>query len=83
MGMVTPYMYHHFIEALIQNDMKETALRYIRFYWGQMADLGADCFWELFNPRDRYASPYGSRIINSYCHAWSCTPSYFIRKYFN
>ena len=82
-GMVTPYMYHHFIEALIQNDMKETALHYIRFYWGQMADLGADCFWELFNPRDWYASPYGSRIINSYCHAWSCTPSYFIRKYFN
>ena len=82
-GMVTPYMYHHFIEALIQNDMKDTALRCIRFYWGQMADLGADCFWELFNPRDRYASPYGSRIINSYCHAWSCTPSYFIRKYFN
>ena len=82
-GMVTPYMYHHFIEALIQNGMKDTALHYIRFYWRQMADLGADCFWELFNPRDRYASPYGSRIINSYCHAWSCTPSYFIRKYFN
>lgn len=81
-GMVTPYMYHHFIEALIQNGMKDTALSYLRFYWGQMADLGADCFWELFDPRDKYASPYGSRVINSYCHAWSCTPSYFIRKYF-
>lgn len=82
-GMVTPYMYHHFIDALIQNGKKDTALHYIRYYWGQMADEGADCFWELYDPKDRYASPYGSRIINSYCHAWSCTPSYFIRRYFS
>ncbi|MDV9959707.1 hypothetical protein RHJ81_18875 [Clostridioides difficile] len=47
-----------------------------------MVKDGADCFWELYNPNDKYVSPYGSRIINSYCHAWSCTPSYFIRKYF-
>jgi hypothetical protein len=25
-------------------------------------------------------SPYGDHHINSYCHAWSCTPSYFIRS---
>ena len=26
-------------------------------------------------------SPYRDRMVNSMCHAWSCTPSYFIRKY--
>lgn len=31
--MVTPYMYHHFIEALVQNDRKEVALSFMRAYW--------------------------------------------------
>lgn len=82
-NMVTPYMYHHFIEALILNDRKEEALKYIRYYWGGMLEDGADCFWELYDPENKYVSPYSSRIINSYCHAWSCTPTYFIRKYFS
>lgn len=80
--MVTPYMYHHFIDALIQNNMKEEALQYMESYWGQMVEDGADCFYELYDPENKDASPYGSKIINSYCHAWSCTPSYFIRRYF-
>jgi len=80
--LVTPYAYHHLIEALILNDRKEEALACMRSYWGEMVNDGADCFWELYNPKNKYVSPYGSRIINSYCHAWSCTPSYFIRKYF-
>ena len=50
-------------------------------YWGEMVRDGADTFYELYDPEDRYASPYGSRIVNSFCHAWSSTPSYFIRKY--
>lgn len=81
-GMVTPYMYHHFIEALIQSGMKDEALQYLRSYWGAMVKDGADCFYEVYDPNDKYASPYGSRIINSYCHAWSGTPAYFIRKYY-
>ena len=81
--IITPYAYHHLIEALILNDRKEKALEFIRGYWGEMVNDGADCFWELYNPKNKYVSPYGSRIINSYCHAWSCTPSYFIRKYFS
>ena len=80
--MVTPYMYHHLIDALVLNDRKAEALEYMESYWGQMVEDGADCFFELYDPENREASPYGSRIINSYCHAWSCTPSYFIRKYF-
>ena len=82
-NMVTPYMYHHFVDALMLNGMKDKALECMRSYWGQMVEDGADCFFELYNPDNKYVSPYGSRIINSYCHAWSCTPSYFIRKYFS
>lgn len=82
MGMVTPYMNHHFAEALILSGEKEKALEFIKYYWGSMIDLGADTFWELFNPENPQESPYGSSIVNSYCHAWSCTPAYLLRKYF-
>lgn len=80
--MVTPYMYHYFIDALIQNGLKDQALTCMKSYWGGMLRAGADTFWELYDPKDPYASPYGSRLVNSFCHAWSGTPAYFIRKYF-
>lgn len=79
--MTTPYMVHHFIEALIQTGEKDIAIREIKKYWGQMIKEGADTFWELYHPSDKSFSPYGSHLINSYCHAWSCTPAYLIRKY--
>ncbi len=80
-GINTPYMYHHLVEALVISDERELAIKYLKDYWGTMVDLGADTFWELFNPKDPAFSPYGSHLINSYCHAWSCTPTYLIRKY--
>lgn len=79
--MNTPYMYHHFVDALFLCGMKEKALEQMRGYWGEMVKDGADCFWESYNPEDKFFSPYGSNVINSYCHAWSCTPAYFIRKF--
>lgn len=81
-SMSTPYLYHHLIEALLLCGKKEKALEEIRAYWGEMIKDGADTFWELYNPSDKKLSPYGSNLVNSYCHAWSCTPTYFIRKYF-
>lgn len=77
----TPYMFHHLIEALFAAGCKERAVEQMQAYWGKMAEQGADTFWEVFNPEDDKLSPYGSHLINSYCHAWSCTPSYFIRQY--
>ncbi|MCC8074715.1 MAG: sugar hydrolase [Clostridiales bacterium] len=79
--MVTPYMYHHYIDALIRCDERELALEEIKRYWGGMIRDGADTFWELYDPDNKYESPYGSCMVNSYCHAWSCTPSYFVRKF--
>lgn len=80
-GMVTPYMNHHYTEALFMCGMADQAFEYMNYYWGGMAARGADTFWELYNPENPEETPYGSSIVNSYCHAWSCTPIYLIRKY--
>lgn len=81
--MITPYMYHNYIDALILLNQKEKALKEIKKYWGSMVKEGADTFFELYNPNNPNESPYGGTIVNSYCHAWSCGPAYFLRKYFN
>lgn len=80
-GIATPYMYHHLVEALLHAGDKDRAILEMKAYWGGMIKDGADTFWELYNPHDKKFSPYGSYLINSYCHAWSCTPTYLIRKY--
>ncbi|PGV49392.1 family 78 glycoside hydrolase catalytic domain [Bacillus sp. AFS037270] len=80
-GIATPYMYHHLIEALLVSGEKELAIAEMKNYWGGMIQDGADTFWELYDPKNKDFSPYGSHLINSYCHAWSCTPTYLIRKY--
>ncbi|WP_160720446.1 alpha-L-rhamnosidase-related protein [Bacillus sp. USDA818B3_A] len=80
-GIATPYMYHHLVEALIVSGEKERAVAEMKTYWGGMIRDGADTFWELYDPKNKEFSPYGSYLINSYCHAWSCTPTYLIRKY--
>lgn len=80
--MVTPYMYHCYIDALLHVGEKHLALQQLEQYWGGMERLGADTFWELYNPSNPSESPYGGTIVNSYCHAWSCGPAYFLRKYF-
>ncbi|MDO4305431.1 MAG: sugar hydrolase [Eubacteriales bacterium] len=81
-GVATPYAYHHVIEALLHVDEKDKALELMRTYWGGMIGLGADTFWEAFDPKDTNASPYGNAQVNSFCHAWSCTPAWLLREYF-
>lgn len=81
-GVATPYAYHHVIEALLHVGEKEKALDLMRTYWGGMINLGADTFWEAFDPKDPLASPYGNSQVNSFCHAWSCTPAWLLREYF-
>ena len=78
---VTPYMRHYVTEAMLKLGMKDNAVQYLKNLWGGMIDLGADTFWEAYVPDNPDFSPYDDRKGNSLCHAWSCTPSYFIRKY--
>ncbi|HTN20231.1 MAG TPA: hypothetical protein VL125_07135 [Pelobium sp.] len=76
-----PYLYHYVVEAMIKAGMTNVAKELVANYWGGMVKKGADTFWEVYDPSDDYLSPYDFFPINSYCHAWSCTPVYFIRKY--
>ena len=76
----TPYFHHYVLEAMIKIGMTDKAFSYMKNYWGEMVKQGADTFYEAFVPEDPEFSPYGDRMMNSMCHAWSCTPSYFIRK---
>ena len=78
--MVTPYMYHNYVDALIGAGENEKAFDVLCSYWGGMLNEGADTFWELYNPENPNESPYGGTIVNSYCHAWSCAPAYFLGK---
>lgn len=80
--MVSPYMYHHYIDALIRSGEEAYALEEIKRYWGEMVRDGADTFWEVYNPSNKKESPYGTFMSNSFCHAWSCTPTYFLRKFY-
>lgn len=77
----TPYAYHYLLQAMVDCGMKDEARQLLVDYWGSMVAKGADTFWEAYDPKDDFLSPYGFAPINSYCHAWSCTPIYFIQKY--
>jgi hypothetical protein len=77
---VTPYMHHYVVEALLTAGLREEAARHMQSYWGGMIKKGADTFWEVYIPEDDFASPYKSHLMNSYCHAWSCTPAYLLRR---
>lgn len=76
----TPYGYHYFVEALYRAGLRADADKTLLGYWGAMIEKGADTFWEAFMPGDDALSPYGNFLLNSYCHAWSCGPSYFLRN---
>lgn len=78
----TPYSTHFLIEAMLHCGMESDARRYVENYWGGMVRLGADTFWEYYIPGNQMFSSYnGYTLLNSYCHAWSCTPIYFIVNY--
>jgi len=77
---VTPYMHHYVVEALLAAGLRDEASRYMQSYWGGMIAKGADTFWEVYVPGDDFLSPYKSHLMNSYCHAWSCTPTYLLRR---
>ncbi len=79
--MSTPYMHHYYVMALLRAGLRSEAERHLKDYWGGMLNAGADTFWECWDPEHPERSPYGGNIINSYCHAWSCTPAYIIEKH--
>jgi len=79
---VTPYVYHYVAQSYADLGMKEELEELIFDYWGDMIRKGADTFWESHKKDDPFFSPYDDSVLVSACHAWSCTPMYFIKKYF-
>ncbi len=82
-GIATPYMYHHVTQALFEAGFREAGIKLMKEYWGKMISLGADTYWEAFEPEHPNFSPYGNAMVNSFCHAWSCTPVWLLTKYLN
>ena len=78
----SPFMMHYYIEALFVNGMQTQALDCIKDFWGGILDAGFDCCPECFQFGNQRLSPYAHPAMNSACHAWSCTPSYWIRKFY-
>lgn len=76
---ITPYLYHYIAEAMLACGMRADSLELVRGYWGAMLDAGADTFWEAFDPANPLTSPYGDIHANSFCHAWSCSPTWLFR----
>lgn len=66
-----PYLHNQMVIVLEKYGLHEEARRLIRDYWGKMVELGADTFWEIFDPAQPFLSPYGQAVLNSHCHAWS------------
>lgn len=78
---VMPFNENIFIETLLENDLRAEGIKALKSYYGYMVENGADTFWEILDFENDKASPYGSYIINSYCHGWGAYPSYLIRKF--
>lgn len=78
--MHTPYMIHYYLEALYSCGLKDEVVAVIKKHWGKIVEYGFDCCPEIFNLDNQFDSPYGAPEINSACHAWSCTPAYWIFK---
>lgn len=75
-----PYLLHFLLEAYCVCGQKEKAYDLIRDYWGGMIRLGADTFWEVFDPSGTNPVLYRDHCLVSACHAWSCTPCIFLKR---
>ena len=74
-----PYLLTYLLEVYDICGMSEDLDELLHNYWGGMLKLGADTFWEMFDPDDLYQELYGDAYLLSACHAWSCAPSLYIR----
>ena len=61
----TPYATHYLIDAMLLCGMKQEARDYLTAYWGGMVEKGADTYWEAYDPKDDFISPYGFHAVNS------------------
>jgi hypothetical protein len=71
----SPFMSFFYIEALAKMGKVNTAVEYIKQWWGMMLDHGATTCWETFPGFEK------DRLTRSHCHAWSAAPGFFLGAY--
>ena len=83
--ITTPYFKFYELEALCRLGKKKEVLQSVRDYWGGMLKMGADTFWEEYDPKkqkeqqyEMYGDPYGKSL----CHAWAASPVYLLGRYY-
>ncbi|MBR2256920.1 MAG: alpha-L-rhamnosidase [Blautia sp.] len=84
-AITTPYFRFFEQDALCMMGCLDQVLDTILSYWGGMLALGADTFWEEYDPQkplEQQYEMYGDPFGKSMCHAWSASPIYLIGKYF-
>lgn len=56
---LTPYLYHHIIDALATVSLFSEAVDLLKQYWGGIVNAGADTFWECFDSTRRRGGSTG------------------------
>ena len=64
----SPYIYALVIEAIAAAGLRKEAVELIREKWGEMLDMKATTFWELWDNS------------SSLCHGWSASPVYLLSQ---
>lgn len=59
----SPYSYHYYLEALVKTGLTHEARKVMERYWGGMIKKGSDTFWEVYDPKNDYKSPYNNHLI--------------------
>jgi alpha-L-rhamnosidase len=83
--ITTPYMRFYELAALCELGEHRYVTNEILNYWGDMLDLGATTFWEVYNPAEKGAqhyAMYGHPFERSLCHAWGAGPVFLLGKYY-
>lgn len=75
---MSPYLQHFILEACHFLGNEAAIRKIIREYWGAIIKTGASTFYEVYKSDDPFYSPYKQTWVNSACHAWSCSPIYFM-----
>jgi hypothetical protein len=79
-GMTTvgsPFAMQFMFEALEALGEYDAVMDAIRNRYGPMLDAGATTVWEMF-PGSHFDT--GGFATRSHCHAWSCSPLYFLHR---
>ncbi|HEY3282177.1 MAG TPA: alpha-L-rhamnosidase C-terminal domain-containing protein [Armatimonadota bacterium] len=85
---MTPYYLFYSISAMGMADRVPEALRFIRYFWGDMLKQGATTTWEGYDPRwpkehfhRSLQADNGMGYFVSLCHGWSAGPTAWLTQY--